>query len=771
MTDQASPEVVRVKKLKSKKIKNNKLKSPKINKKIGKSEGSPKKDKKIGKSEGGILKNKLKARSENILNKKNKKLNEKKVKLAIKEQKNEIKQKKNENNQKSEETSTEQSFAVKSFADMGVDDRILEGIAQLRWRLPTRAQLKTIPFVMRGKNMIVEARTGSGKTGAFLIPAIHKALRLKGKTEEQRIRVLVLAPSKELCRQIAEMAEQLCVSCSREIRVLDLSAQVPLNYQKPLLAELPDVVVGPPGRVLMHVQAGNLPLDHLHHVVVDEADLMTTFQYAPALEQLWGHMPEQFQCFVTSATMSADLSQINAILFRNDRTALLNTVILRFKDQPLPPLTQLQHYVIKLKDELEKVVLVYALYKLKKITGKTIIFVNSHTSGYRLRMCLGTLGLSSCLLNSELPVESRCHIIEQFNAGKYDIIIATDDQSMEGDKDDRDEEEFEQEKDKESGTCRGLDFQFVSNIINFEFPKDMSAYIHRVGRTARGTNQGSALSLVATEEHDTFTSLQAQLSELMTPKGKEAPAEEVIKKYVFDLSQLDGFRYRANDAWRICTRQRVLTARKKELIQEMRRSKKLMSYFKANPKERGLLRHSKGAHGCVAQPHLAHVPDYIIPDSLRASSNIIAGRVHADGQDDHVETMVKQAKKQPHSFAKGGKGNANANRSNAKPDNNKAGKDDNGSKINDKSDNKAAKDENSNKTNAKSDNMPAEFGNSQDDQSGSEDDVTTSSKNNKEDRSSKTNEKENKNSGKRQLSDAAKLKKRKERKKMNPLNV
>jgi len=596
-----------------------------------------------------ILKNGSKKKKTSLI-----KVNNKQVSVVKNESKKKLKKKSALKHTKLQPADKVQSAnsniePVKSFQDMGIDDRILEGIAGLRWAAPTAVQAAAIPVMLRGANVVAEARTGSGKSGAFLIPCLHRALQAKHATEQQHVRVLVLAPSKELCRQTAVMAGQLARACSRELRVLDLSpGGVP--EQRPLLAELPDVVVGPPGRVLSHIEGGALSLAQLQSVVVDEADLMTTFQYGPAIERLWRHMPDYMQCFVTSATMSPDLTKVNRIIFRGDRTMLLNTTVLRLKDNPLPPLSQLTHWVVKL-EPFQKAVFLYAMYKLRRLTGKSIIFVNQHFAAYKLRMFLGQMGLSTCLLNSELPTASRCHIIEEFNAGKYDMIIATD-------APDQFSKKSSSEQDKESGTSRGLDFQFVETIVNYDFPPTLEGYIHRVGRTARGANRGEAVSLVSAAEHELFLRAEKAVSALMCGDG----AASVFRTYHYKQEEFDAFSYRAQDPWAKCTKTRVLEVRRTELIQELRRSAKLESYFRAHPGERGLLRHDKAGHGMTAQPHLRHMPAYIIPDALRAGAAVVGGVKDApDAPADAITETIKPGKNARGSGFKAKKKMAKAN--------------------------------------------------------------------------------------------------------------
>jgi len=166
-------------------------------------------------------------------------------------------------------------------------------------------------------------------------------------------------------------------------------------------------------------------------------------------------------------------------------------------------------------------------------------------------------------------------------------------------------------KDKESGVSRGIDFQHLSNVINFDFPLDSASYLHRVGRTARGNNQGAALSFVNVKEENLLAEVESMLQEL------SCDSELRMKPFNFKMNEVEGFRYRAKDAWKAVTRIAIREARIKEIRLEMMNSDKLKAYFKTNPHELKALRHDKAMKTIKQQPHLKNVPDYIVPKTLK----------------------------------------------------------------------------------------------------------------------------------------------------------
>merc|ERR1719412_2341425 len=493
---------------------------------------------------------------------------------------------------------------------------------------------------MEGRDLMARGRTGSGKTGAFVIPIIQKILdykRLGKGSQQQCVRALIMAPTKELCRQIQTVFKDLTSSCGRVARSVDVSDHrlgVDIQAHKPLLVgDVPDVIVGTPSRVLMHMEAGHLPdvKNSLEILVLDEADLIVSFGYEEEVKKVLSRLPAIYQSILTSATLSAGAVKLKELVLRRP-------VMLSLEEDPLPADSQLTQYQIKIEEE-DKFVLIYALFKLKLVHGKTIVFVNSVDRCYKLKLYLEQFAIPVCVLNSELPNVTRCHIVSQFNKGLYDVVVASDetflDSIQQGDsgidtfdkkgklhKIDKDKANSKRSKDQESGASRGIDFQFVSNVINFDFPRDVDSYIHRVGRTARGTAKGTALSLTSMKEMERVTMVEDALklsrssSTALNENGREEDLS-VFKPYRFRMEELDGFRYRAVDAWRAVTKIAIREARLKEIKAEMLNSVKLKTHLADNPRDVQILRHDKALHTVRQQVHLRNVPDYIVPNALK----------------------------------------------------------------------------------------------------------------------------------------------------------
>jgi len=283
-----------------------------------------------------------------------------------------------------------------------------------------------------------------------------------------------------------------------------------------------------------------------------------------------------------------------------------------------------QHYT--LTSERDKFLLIYVLLKLKLIRGKSIIFVNDVERGYRVKLFLEQFGVKTCVVNSELPLASRYHVVEEFNRGVYDVVVATDEATGVEDEDEAKEEEEEEEGEEKEGEsenadeaeeapaagpskrrraaspaikgkatkrrrgdpassmARGIDFTSASSVINFDLPTTTTAYLHRVGRTARAGHSGLALSFIVPRKDygkDRHVSVKSaekdeQIWEKIKDKVKKENGSE-MKEWDWGgrKGEIEGFRYRMEDALKAVTGKRVADARREEVRRELLNSEKL----------------------------------------------------------------------------------------------------------------------------------------------------------------------------------------------------
>ncbi|RUS20464.1 P-loop containing nucleoside triphosphate hydrolase protein [Endogone sp. FLAS-F59071] len=535
-----------------------------------------------------------------------------------------------------------------SFETFDLDSRLLRALAKLKFTNPTLIQSKAIPLALSGKDILARARTGSGKTAAYCLPVVQKILIAKESLDASdpsraAVRSLILVPTRELAEQVTVHLNGLFLYCSADVKAVNLAGNTPLQLQQPTLADLPDIVVATPSRALAHLEAQNLILrDTLETLVIDEADLVLSYGYD-----------------------EDDVESLKQLILRNPAILKLEEE----KDEP----DLLTQYVARCSEK-EKFLLITLLMKLRLVKGKAIIFVNDIDRCYRLKLYFEQFGIKSCVLNSELPLNSRYHIVQEFNKGVYDYIIATDEGEMKGEQDSSDEEEeledeitqtenamedvesvsgkddedgsnFKETKkrksstetltpskdkkkggkrprqDKEYGVARGVDFQGVAAVINFDFPTSAKSYTHRVGRTARGGQKGMSISFVVpaveVEGNDKGTTekVLGLKDEKVLKKVEKQQAERgaTIKPYIYDKKHLHNLNYRAEDALRAVTKTAVREARVKELKAEILNSDHLKAHFEDNPRDFAFLRHDKPLHPTRVQSHMKHIPSYLMP--------------------------------------------------------------------------------------------------------------------------------------------------------------
>ncbi|KAI0840379.1 DEAD-domain-containing protein [Hypoxylon sp. FL0890] len=557
-----------------------------------------------------------------------------------------MKRKLDENNEPVSTAKTETPIAEvmpSTFADLGLDSRLLQATAHQNWQTPTLVQSKAIPLAIDGRDVLAKAKTGSGKTAAYTLPILQAILKRKQVSSDSYTAALILVPTNELVNQVAKVLESLTSFCSREIKVSKLSDKLSDAAQRAVLSDSPDVVVATPARAWHNIKNSALSLEKLTHLVLDEADLVLSYGYDEDLQNVASSLPKGLQTTLMSATLTPEVDTLKGFFCRNPTVLDL--------EEPDDDGGGVSQYVVKCGED-EKFLLIYCMVKLELIKGKAIIFVSDVDRCYRLKLFFEQFGIRSCLLNSELPVNSRIHAVEEFNRGVYNIIIASDENEVIGDEKDQSDAANEEtadgthgnassetpekggqntaitpsakkrrssRRDKNYGVSRGIDFKNVAVVINFDLPLSSRSYLHRIGRTARAGQTGMALSFVVPKEKfrkhmptsvDTAENDEKVLSKIIKQQAKKG---HEVKPYNFDMKAVEAFRYRMNDALRAVTKVAIREARLRELKQELLKSESLKRHFEENPLEVRHLRHDVELRTTRSQPHLKHVPDYLLP--------------------------------------------------------------------------------------------------------------------------------------------------------------
>uniref|UniRef100_A0A6V7QRI0 RNA helicase n=1 Tax=Ananas comosus var. bracteatus TaxID=296719 RepID=A0A6V7QRI0_ANACO len=513
----------------------------------------------------------------------------------------------------------------KSFEELGLDEQLTRALRKKSVTDPTPIQRAAIPLILSGKNVVARAKTGSGKTFAYLLPMLHELLRLSSENSLRKSapNVFILVPTRDLCHQVYSEASSLLEFCTNKFKIVHLMATMPIQDMRVALSGPPNIVVATPACISTCTSKGVLRASSIREsismLILDEADLLLSHGHEADLKALIPHIPRSCQCILMSATTSPDVDKLKKLLLHEPVTLTLSEEGQSNSD--LIP-GNIEQYWISCSAH-DKLLYIYALLKPKPrlLAGKVLIFVNSIDMAFRLRLFLEKFEIRSAVLNAELPQNSRLHILEEFNAGLFGILIATDDnQTKEKDQTSRESQvqsrstkkKFRQNLDAEFGVVRGIDFKNVFTVINFDMPRSPAGYVHRIGRTGRGCNTGTAVSLVSPEEGELFAKIKIMLEgDSRDDSVHIQPFPHLTKKAVEDL------RYRAEDAARSVTTRDVQDARHQDLKKEILNSEKLKAHFEENPRDLDLLKHDKILSKTAPPSHLRVIPDYLIDPTTK----------------------------------------------------------------------------------------------------------------------------------------------------------
>ncbi|WP_456406435.1 DEAD/DEAH box helicase [Thiolapillus sp.] len=359
-----------------------------------------------------------------------------------------------------------------SFEELGLPPVLLKALGDIGYETPSPIQARCTPLLLEGKDILGQAQTGTGKTGAFALPLLAN-IDLK----QQKPQVLVLTPTRELAIQVAE-AFQTYAHHMQGFHVLPIYGGQAMSQQLRLLKRGVHVVVGTPGRVMDHLRRKTLQLDGLRTLVLDEADEMLRMGFIDDVEWILEQVPEQRQTALFSATMPDVIRKV-AHKHLND------PVEVRIKSKTSTATTIHQRYW-----------LVSGLHKLDALTrlmevenfDAMLIFVRTRIATVELADKLSARGYAAEALNGDIPQNLREKTVERLKNGKLDILVATD------------------------VAARGLDVERISHVLNYDIPYDTESYVHRIGRTGRAGRKGEAILFVAPKERRLLRAIEKATS-------------------------------------------------------------------------------------------------------------------------------------------------------------------------------------------------------------------------------------------------------------------
>ena len=364
------------------------------------------------------------------------------------------------------------------FKDFNFNPDLYEGLSAMGFRNATPIQQDAIPLILSKKDLIACAQTGTGKTGAYLLPIMN----MIAGTEERHNNTLILAPTRELAQQIDLQVEALSYFTNiSSLTVYGGGDGIAYEQQKRSMRDGVDIIIATPGRLISHLSSGVLKLDQLQHLVLDEADRMLDMGFYDDIMRIVSYLPEQRQTVMFSATMPPKIRKLAGNLLKHPEQ--INIAISK-------PAEGISQQVYMAYDE-QKVPLLTEI--LKSGTYKSIIvFASTKEKVKNLGKVFRGLGLKAEAFHSDLGQKEREDVLLKFKNRQLPIIIGTDVLS------------------------RGIDVEGIDLVINFDVPHDAEDYVHRIGRTARAATKGTAITLVNNRDKRKLMSIEKLIEKEIT---------------------------------------------------------------------------------------------------------------------------------------------------------------------------------------------------------------------------------------------------------------
>ncbi len=353
-----------------------------------------------------------------------------------------------------------------AFADLGIEVRFLKAISKMGFVEPTEIQRRLIPVTLEGRDVLGQARTGTGKTAAFGLPILQRL------DPHGRLQALCLAPTRELAVQVAAELKQLTVFA--DLRVITVYGGQKVATQLHLLGRKPHFVVGTPGRVLDFIRRRVLNIADVRFAVLDEVDRMLDIGFRDDIRMILGHITGKHQTIFVSATIDDEIKRLAGAYMRD------------------PVDVDVSQDKLTVDEVNQSYVTVEAQHKfqvLRRIVKQedppiAIVFCNTKAAARKLTRKLHDAGVDAMEIHGDLIQRKRDRVMERFRRHQIKVLVATD------------------------LAARGIDVSSISHIINYDIPPDSQIYVHRIGRTARMGAKGVAITFVTREEGKELTSIE-----------------------------------------------------------------------------------------------------------------------------------------------------------------------------------------------------------------------------------------------------------------------
>ena len=364
------------------------------------------------------------------------------------------------------------------FQDFGLSIEILEALNGLGYKKPTNIQQEVIPPMLAGKNIVAKAPTGSGKTAAFAIPICQNV-----RWEENAPQALVLEPARELAVQVSQ--EMFHIGRKKRLKVPAVFGGFPIDKQIRTLKQKSHIVAGPPGRVMDHIRRETLKLSNVQWLVIDEADLMLDMGFIDEVKQILSLVPADCRISLFSATLKPEIREL-----ADEFISEVVLVMQEAKEEQAPAITEKIYFTGQ-----ESKYDTFLDVLMDENPQSCMIFCGTREMTNVLFQKLRRKQIFCGMLHGDMEQRERLKTVDAFRRGGFRFLIATD------------------------VAARGIDFEEISHVVNYDFPTGKETYVHRIGRTGRNGNSGTAVSLVT--END-----QRMLKQVETYLGRELPVTE-----------------------------------------------------------------------------------------------------------------------------------------------------------------------------------------------------------------------------------------------------
>ena len=361
------------------------------------------------------------------------------------------------------------------FEEFPITDQIKRNLETLGFKRPTDIQHRSIPAILKGEDVLAIAQTGTGKTAAFAIPIIDMLQADKTSSRTNGIRCLVMAPTRELAIQISKVFEQ--IAKFTKVKTFCVFGGVEQDPQIARLEKGIDILVSTPGRMFDLVSQGHIKLNQVEILVLDEADHMLDLGFIRDIQDVVKFLPKKHQTLFFSATINDYIKNVAYSLVRNP---------IRIQISPKDPVAKnINHSVLNVEMDDKR----YFLERVVKENpdSKILVFVRTKVRAERVQKAMERVEIKALTIHGDKDQDDRNWALSQFRMGEVKMLIATD------------------------VTARGIDIPDVDYVVNYDLPDKPESYVHRVGRTGRGTKKGMAVSFVSTEEKPMLKEIEAYL--------------------------------------------------------------------------------------------------------------------------------------------------------------------------------------------------------------------------------------------------------------------